>query len=590
MGSTQASYAAQPRSLPDHVEGLPPFTGPELKLTTRRTVCEGLGRGVYELPPVLPRELCASVADEVKQRVKEGKWKSLFTRLPTRDVPVDDLTAREDMYRAIDASCHLVTLCTGQEVTYNRRQTCVTVYDSVAEDTCCVCLETLKLDACLRPCQHMMCDTCAQQVDRCPLCRERVVKVDSAANFSGMPMHLDGNPTSTSPTLLITLDGLGGWSYRSTGPAGWAQYKLEPPVGGGMMVPGNVVHGDLKKCGFRLVLIASCRQMRESEKASLVENQRAAARAVFGCLDKELVADAEAAARAARDAAAFLRAEQKGAEDCHAACRYGSARKLKEFLDAGWEDEQDMNRALCQAASMGRVDMIRMLLDHGVAADASAGGGRQSPLFFAAAEGRLDAAKMLIDAGADACFMDDNGFSPLMVAAKLQHTEVARLLISKGANVEGSSTVAAIRTAMEAEEEGKRRAAERWRGTARNAASRIVAAAGGALTSLAAGWAIAEQGGTQEPVVRPHNGPRPPEDATYPIEVPCTGPGLESYRIRYLTARGPPSWRCQECGHWSPGNLDGNGWMTCEQCRVWPWYSGGGHTGERSTRMEDSGL
>ena len=71
--------------------------------------------------------------------------------------------------------------------------------------------------------------------------------------------------------------------------------------------------------------------------------------------------------------------------------------------------------------------------------------------FFAASEGRLDAAKMLLDAGADACFMDDDGFSPLMVAAKLQHTEVARLLISKGADVEGSSTVAAIRAAMEAE-------------------------------------------------------------------------------------------------------------------------------------------
>ena len=456
MGSTQASYAAQPRSLPDHVEGLPPFTGPELKLTTRRTVCEGLGRGVYELPPVLPRELCASVADEVKQRVKEGKWKSLFTRLPTRDVPVDDLTAREDMYRAIDASCHLVTLCTGQEVTYNRRQTCVTVYDSAAEDTCCVCLETLKLDACLRPCQHMMCDTCAQQVDRCPLCRERVVKVDSAANFSGMPMHADGTPTSTWPTLLITLDGIGGWSYRHDGERG--QYKLESPVGGGMMIPQNVFHGDMEECGARLVLVVLCRPCSESEKASVVEKQRAAARAVFGCLDKELVADAEAAARAARDAAAFLRAEQKGAEDCHAACRYGSARKLKELLDAGWEDESDMNRALCQAASMGRVDMIRMLLDHGVAADASAGGERQSPLFFAASEGRLDAAKMLIDAGADACFVGDKGFSPLMVAAKLGHTEVACLLISKGADVEGSSTVAEIRAEMEAEEEEKRRA------------------------------------------------------------------------------------------------------------------------------------
>ena len=78
--------------------------------------------------------------------------------------------------------------------------------------------------------------------------------------------------------------------------------------------------------------------------------------------------------------------------------------------------------------------------------------------FFAASEGRVDAAKMLIDAGADACFVGDKGFSPLMVAAKLGHTEVACLLISKGADVEGSSTVAEIRAEMEAEEEEKRRA------------------------------------------------------------------------------------------------------------------------------------
>ena len=78
--------------------------------------------------------------------------------------------------------------------------------------------------------------------------------------------------------------------------------------------------------------------------------------------------------------------------------------------------------------------------------------------FFAASEGRLDAAKMLIDAGADACFVGDKGFSPLMVAAKLGHKEVACLLISKGADVEGSSTVAEIRAEMEAEEEEKRRA------------------------------------------------------------------------------------------------------------------------------------
>ena len=68
------------------------------------------------------------------------------------------------------------------------------------------------------------------------------------------------------------------------------------------------------------------------------------------------------------------------AEDCHTACKYGSARKLKEFLDDGWEDSYGLNKALCQAAWLGRTDMVRMLLDHGVKADANAGGDRQSPL------------------------------------------------------------------------------------------------------------------------------------------------------------------------------------------------------------------
>jgi hypothetical protein len=75
-----------------------------------------------------------------------------------------------------------------------------------------------------------------------------------------------------------------------------------------MMVPQNIIHGDLEKSGTRLVLVVSCRPMRESEKASLVEKQRVAALEVFGRLDPK--ADERAAARAARDAAAFLRAER----------------------------------------------------------------------------------------------------------------------------------------------------------------------------------------------------------------------------------------------------------------------------------------
>lgn len=46
-----------------------------------------------------------------------------------------------------------------------------------ARDTCCVCLETTQLDACLQPCRHKVCGTCARKLGKCPLCRERVVSV-----------------------------------------------------------------------------------------------------------------------------------------------------------------------------------------------------------------------------------------------------------------------------------------------------------------------------------------------------------------------------------------------------------------------------
>ena len=213
-------------------------------------------------------------------------------------------------------------------------------------------------------------------------------------------------------------------------------------------------------------------------------------------------------------------------EEAITACKYGSARKLKEFLDDGWEDSYDLNRALCQAAWLGRTDMIRMLLDHGVKADANADGDRMSPLFFAASENRVDAAKMLIDAGADACFVGDKGFSPLMVAAKLGHTEVARLLISKGADVEGSSTVAEIRAEREAEEEDKRRAAEaaETQRQLETAKATVLAAAAAAETEPdvppVPAWPEPTAMEEAEPVPEPAAAPEPTAMETEPVAEP----------------------------------------------------------------------
>jgi len=48
-----------------------------------------------------------------------------------------------------------------------------------ANDTCCVCLEEKRLEACLKPCCHKVCGSCAKKLGKCPLCRERVVEIET---------------------------------------------------------------------------------------------------------------------------------------------------------------------------------------------------------------------------------------------------------------------------------------------------------------------------------------------------------------------------------------------------------------------------
>ena len=48
-----------------------------------------------------------------------------------------------------------------------------------ANDTCCVCLEEKRLEACLKPCRHNVCGSCAKKLGKCPLCRERIVEIET---------------------------------------------------------------------------------------------------------------------------------------------------------------------------------------------------------------------------------------------------------------------------------------------------------------------------------------------------------------------------------------------------------------------------
>ena len=111
--------------------------------------------------------------------------------------------------------------------------------------------------------------------------------------------------------------------------------------------------------------------------------------------------------------------------------------------------EDDLEQALSTAVEKDRCDMLRLLLDHGVAADARRVSYYRTALFAAAdgygLEGRchIDAAIMLLDAGADVNHSDLDGYTPLIEAAHGGHLEMLRLLLRRGAKLDASFYVAA---------------------------------------------------------------------------------------------------------------------------------------------------
>ena len=129
---------------------------PQVRVVDEPAVCQSLGEGVYELPAMLPRAACAHVVAEVSARVSNGSATDRGASLKTTDVYVRDLADAEDVYRArasagrspmsrtenrarelvstqaLDAGCHLVELCTGRLVTYERKKAFVITYDATS--------------------------------------------------------------------------------------------------------------------------------------------------------------------------------------------------------------------------------------------------------------------------------------------------------------------------------------------------------------------------------------------------------------------------------------------------------------------------
>uniref|UniRef100_A0A0D9ZBM0 Uncharacterized protein n=1 Tax=Oryza glumipatula TaxID=40148 RepID=A0A0D9ZBM0_9ORYZ len=167
------------------------------------------------------------------------------------------------------------------------------------------------------------------------------------------------------------------------------------------------------------------------------------------------------------------------------ACTDGDVARLKEVVDSMDEDDRESLATvrmegygpLFEAASSGKIDLCKYLVEElgfDVNAEASRDSGNaivmgavvceasldrvrnrlyltmksltivtalgMTPLFCAVLDGQEITVKYFLDKGADPNKKYAEGFAPLHEAAKIGHVGIARLLLSKGASVDASSS------------------------------------------------------------------------------------------------------------------------------------------------------
>ena len=85
-----------------------------------------------------------------------------------------------------------------------------------------------------------------------------------------------------------------------------------------------------------------------------------------------------------------------------------------------------------EASSRGKVDIVRLLLDHGADPNARGRHGRTS-LHRASSFGDLDTARLLLAHGAEIDAQDDEGRTAYQIALEKRQDEVAQFLSAHGA-------------------------------------------------------------------------------------------------------------------------------------------------------------
>jgi ankyrin repeat protein len=110
-------------------------------------------------------------------------------------------------------------------------------------------------------------------------------------------------------------------------------------------------------------------------------------------------------------------------------------------------------KALMEAAYMGKLDEVRRLVLDGTPVDVTDPEGR-SPFMFAAFNGHSSVVEYLLDAGAEIDAKDSNGRTALMYASSGPFAETVGLLLKRGADVNVQGTLEGFTPLMTASAEG----------------------------------------------------------------------------------------------------------------------------------------
>ena len=123
----------------------------------------------------------------------------------------------------------------------------------------------------------------------------------------------------------------------------------------------------------------------------------------------------------------------------HYACKNGLTRIVKELIECkadinGFDEEKFT--PLHWMAIDGNAEMFKVLIENGAEIDGPDGRWGSSPLLFAAQKGWKEIVEILLHAGADVNFKSKSGHDAIYFATDGDHTDIVKLLIEFGIDID----------------------------------------------------------------------------------------------------------------------------------------------------------